>query len=144
MNFTHNTGPSKSHKLSPSNRPIRHYHLEPILFLADRMAKLGSGMDIGSRQMVDKLARLLGMAEFRQQDWYRTMTDQRACTILNREWARKGALVTLALVRKRVGREGRKAGEYFTRIRRLLGEEPISVPADPAAHLSLALDYLRD
>jgi hypothetical protein len=125
------------------NHPLPRKYVEPILFLAERMASMERVQPPPPQRMVDALAETVGQAGFRRERWFRELNDNRACERIDLETAKKGALVVLSLVLKADTNRGEEARAYFSKIRALLGAEPITVPADLADHKELTLKYLR-
>ena len=126
------------------DRPVRAEYLEPLLFLADRMATRDARQPPPERSMVDRLAEMAGAGNLRDSDGYRRLSVATACDRLATERARMGALVILALVMKSDTQGGESARAYFSEIRERLGMDAIAVPAAIEEHLGLALEYLRD
>ena len=132
----------QGHIKRPDHAVPRKY-VEPILFLADQLA----GMDRITPQpptpMVDALAEATGLHDIRRQRWYRELNDDKACEMIDLETVKRGALVVLTLVMKSDTTRGEAAKAYFSKIRNLLGADPITVPSDIGEHKQLALRYLK-
>lgn len=118
-------------------------HLEPILFLADRLTGIAPGEPEGQPE-VQELADLVGLHDYRAQNAFKELSERRACEALDSDLARKAALVTLALVLKTDTDRGDKANAYFQKIREALDVGPVAVPTDLAEHRALVHNYLRD
>jgi hypothetical protein len=127
----------------PPNRALPRKYVEPVLYLADRMAGMGPAAH-KDRAMLNALAESAGMKDYERQQWFRELNDQRATQRLDVEVAKRGALVVLALLIKADPHAGDAHRNYFTKVRTLLGAEPITVPADLEDHKRLALGFLRD
>lgn len=137
-------GSATRHAVEHPDHAVRNEFVEPILYLADRMAVHDVANPPPAKPMADRLAELCGMSGYREQQSYRRLNDALVCEQLSTDRARKGALVVLALVLKTDTGGGPPAKDYFTQVRERLGVEPIAVPADTEEHLRLALEYLRD
>lgn len=131
----------KSNVIHPA-RPLHRKYVEPILYLADRMAESDKELAAAERRMVDYLAENARVKDFRRQKWYRELNDKAACERLDIDTAKLGALVVLTLVLKSDVKKKPEEHSYFTRIRALLGAPPVVVPADLEAHRKLALEYI--
>ena len=123
---------------------VRSECVEPILYLAERMAAYDPTTPPPPQPMVERLAELAGQRGFRGQASFRRLSEDTACALLITEWARKGALVAVSLVMKADTTAGPAARAHLTRLRERLGCAPIAVPAKLEEHLALALAYLRD
>lgn len=123
-------------------RPLPRKYVEPILYLADRMSASDGKVLPKERKMVEELARAAKYQDFRHEKWYLEFTDEKACQAINIESARQGLLVVLSLLLK--ADEARKDSEhsYFTRIRNMIGGDPITVPIELEAHKALAFEYM--
>ena len=124
------------------SRALPKKYVEPILYLADRMSESDGKVVPKERKMVEELAKSAKYKDFRHEKWYRDFTDEKACQAINIDSARHGLLVVLSLLLK--ADETRKETEhaFFTKIRRLVGGDPVTVPVDLEAHKRLALEYL--
>ena len=131
----------KSNVIHPA-RPLHRKYVEPILYLADRMAESDNELAAAERRMVDFLAANAKEKDFRRQKWYRELSDKSACERLDIDAAKLGALVVLTLVLKSDIKKKPEEHSYFTRIRTQLGAPPIVVPVDIEAHRKLALQYI--
>jgi hypothetical protein len=131
----------KSSVIHPA-RPLHRKYVEPILYLADRMAESDKELAAAERRMVDFLADNAREKDFRRQKWYRDLSDKVACERLDIDAAKLGALVVLTLVLKSDVKKRPEEHTYFTRIRSQLGAPPIVVPVDLEAHRKLALEYI--
>ena len=129
------------HVDKPTHALPRKY-IEPILYLAERMSNQDKLVPAPGKRMVDQLAEALQIKDFRRQPWFRGMNEQRACELIDLETVKRGALVVISLVLKVDTTRGETAKAYFTKLREMLGTEPIAVPADLDAHHDLALRYL--
>jgi hypothetical protein len=127
----------------PPSRALPRKYAEPILYLADRMAGMGPG-SAKARAVLTHLAEAAGLKDYARQQWFRELNDTRACQRLEVDPAKRGALVVLALLIKVDEHAGESHRAYFTKVRTLLGSDPITVPADAEEHKRLALGFLRD
>jgi hypothetical protein len=141
MQHTH--GATVQQHSRPPTRALPRKFAEPILYLADRMCGMGQAGPM-ERGMLQHLAEAAGLKDYARQQWYRELNDQRACQRLDIDSAKRGALVVLALLIKCSAQAGEAHRNYFTKVRTLLGAEPITVPADVEEHKRLALGFLRD
>jgi len=123
-------------------RPLHRKYVEPILYLAERMARSDKELAAAERRVVDVLAKHAGLKDFRAKSWYRELSDVTACKRLDIDAAKRGCLVVLTLVLKADIKKKPEEHEYFTRLRMLLGAEPIIVPIDLELHKQLALEYV--
>ncbi len=124
------------------DKPLLRRYVQPILYLADRMSE-AEGVAVSLvRHTIESLALAAGMPEYRKDSGYRHLSDQRACDMLDNDHAKTAALVVITLILKTS--EERKEGEYeyFSKIRTLLGSDPVKVPVDVREHKELALKYL--
>ena len=123
-------------------RPLPRKYVEPILYLADQMSAADGSVLPKERKLVEELAKAANFKDFRHEDWYRKFTEEKACQAISIDLARQGLLVVLALLLK--ADETRKEAEqaYFSKIRGLVGGDPVHVPIDLEAHKRLALEYL--
>jgi hypothetical protein len=132
---------SESNIVHPARALPRKY-IEPILYLADQMSAADGKVLPKERKMVEELAKAASYKDFRHEDWYRKLSEEKACQAIAIDSARQGLLVVLALLLK--ADEARKDTEhaYFTKIRNLVGGDPVHVPVDLEAHKKLALEYI--
>lgn len=133
----------RSNVLHPP-RPLSRVTLQPILYLADRMAAADNEVRPRETRMVDLLAEAALMTGFRHQDWYKQLNEEKALARIQTEQAKLGCLVVLTLLLKADGKRRPEESVYFTRIRTALGAPPITVPVELEAHKALALEYVRD
>lgn len=138
------TRPVMRQPVEQPDHAVRSEFLEPILFLAERMAAIDPIQPRPDKPMVDRLAELVGVRGFRDQQAYRRLSESHACELLSTDRARKAALVVLSLVLKTDSGGSEAAKARFSELRERLGMDPITVPANTDEHLGLALDYLRD
>ena len=117
---------------------------EPILFLADRMAKADEEVVPRENRMIDMIADAVGLATFRHQPWFRDMTEAAALQRLNTDLAKRATLVVLSLILKADAKRRPEEQAYFSKVREQLGAPPITVPVDLEAHKKLALQYFQD
>ena len=117
-------------------------YVDPILYLADRMASVDKNVVIKEVSIIEILAEAANKKDFRHERSYRDFTQESACAMLNIEAAKRGALVVLSLVLKADQSRLDTEHEYFTKIRTLLGSDPVAVPIDLESHKQLALKYL--
>ena len=134
---------SRPHVEHPSH-PVKDAYLEPILFLAARMAKTDPANPPPEKPILDELAELLGLQDFQKLDSIRKMTEDKACSLLNNERSKKAALVTMALVLKVDTTGGEKPRAYFSKIREKLQAEAVAVPHNLDEHRHLVIEYLKD
>jgi hypothetical protein len=116
---------------------------EPILYLADRVTQLDNEAVARDSRMVDALADALGLPTFRRQPWFRDMTEAGALHRITSDNAKRAALVVLSLMIKTGRSHNDAALEYFSRVRRQLGADPVRVPQDVEQHKRLALRYFK-
>ena len=124
-------------------RPVPRKYLLSILFLAERMAVSDRDVPVKERLMIDMLAEEVDMRDFRNDKTYRLLSDHKACDNLDIDAAKEAALVVIALVLKADGVRRPEEQEYFTKVREMLGADPVMVPGEMEAHKALALAYLR-
>jgi hypothetical protein len=129
------------HLEMPTHAVPRKY-IEPIMYLAERMSQQDKLVPAPGKRIVDELAEALRIKDFRRQPWFRSLNDQRACSLIDMESIKRAALVVLALVLKADTTRGDAAKAYFTRIRELLGVDAVSAPAELEAHKDLVLRHL--
>jgi len=122
--------------------PMPRKYVEPVMYLAERMSQQDRIVPAPGKRMVDQLAEALQMKEFRRQPWFRQMSDQSACAMLDLETVKLGTLVVLTLVMKTDTSRGDDAKAYFSKVRQMLEMEPISVPSDVNAHRDIAFGFL--
>jgi hypothetical protein len=128
----------------PSSAPLHalpRKFVEPILYLADRITHVGSGLR-EARNLLRELAHSIGMGDYPEQHWFRELNDQRACEMLEVETAKKGALVLLSLLIKCDPKSGEAHRNFFTRLRTKMGADPVTVPVSIDQHRRLAESYL--
>jgi hypothetical protein len=106
------------------------------------MIHLGGGLR-KARAVLQEVAQSAGMSGYTQQHWFRDLTDQRACELLDMETARRGALVLLALLIKSDPNAGEAHRAFFTRVRTRMGADPVSVPVSMEQHRKLAESYVN-
>ena len=123
--------------------PLREEQVLPILFLADRMAKVDGSVVREEESVIDALAEAAEMTDFREERGYRLFGEDEACKALNAELAKTGALVFMSLVLKTDCKRAQAEHEFFTKIRTKLNAEPVTVPIEIEAHKQLALRYLQ-
>ncbi|HEX9719786.1 MAG TPA: hypothetical protein VGA59_08645 [Ramlibacter sp.] len=129
------------HSERPTHAVPRKY-IEPIMYLAERMSMQDKLVPAPGRRVVDQLAEALHMKDFRRQPWFRSMSDQHACELIDLETVKRATLIVIALVMKGDTARGDAAKAYFTRVRELMGVDSIAVPADMDAHMDLTLRHL--
>ena len=117
-------------------------YLNPIFYLADRMSSADKKVVVKERSIIEDLAESAGKLDFRLERWFRDMTLDRACEILDVKPAKRGALVILSLVLKADLKRVDEEHEFFHQIRDKLEAEPVTVPVSLDAHKALALKYL--
>ncbi len=117
---------------------------EPILYLADSMAKADEEVVPREMRMIDLVADAVGLPTFRHQPWFREMTEAAALHRLNTDLAKRATLVVLSLILKADAKRRPAEQAYFSRLREQLGAPPITVPVDLEAHKRLALQYFQD
>ena len=133
----------KSNIHQPS-RPLSRKSVEPILYLADKMASSDQDAVPRENRMIDILADSAGVPTFRHQPWFRDMTEEGALNRINTEMAKRATMVVLALILKADVKRKPSEHEYFTYVRERLGSDPITVPVDLDEHKKLALKYFMD
>lgn len=126
------------------DRAVRNEFVEPILVLAAQLAAKHPVHPHPERPIVEHLAELTGHRGFRERPDMQHLSERDACARLTTRRARKAALVVLSLVLKTDSSGGAAARAHFSGLREQLGLDAIVVPANVDAHLSLALEYLRD
>lgn len=131
-------------KIERPNHPLPRSYVEPIIFLADQMARKNRIIPVPENRMVDELADAAGIDTKQIKKWFHGMDDDDACEKIDLDLAKMGALVVMALVLKTDTTGGDEATAYFTMIRKKLGADPITVPSNLEAHKELALSYLED
>jgi hypothetical protein len=122
--------------------PIPRKYVEPVMYLAERMSMQDKLVPAPGKRMIDQFAEALQIKDFRRQPWFRAMNDQRACELLDLETVKLGTLVVMTLVMKVDTTRGEGAKAYFSKVRQMLGMEPIAVPAELDQHTALAFGYL--
>ena len=130
-----------SNVMEPS-KPLPRKYVEPILYLADRMASADKEIAPKERHIIDDLAQAANRKGFRDERWFRTLTEEAACKALDIEIAKRGALVVLALVLKADSARKPEEHQLFTRIRTKLEAPPVTVPLELDSHKKLALKYI--
>ncbi len=123
-------------------RALPKKYVEPILYLADRMATADKDFEVHERRIIDDLASAANKKGFRNERWFKDFTEKSACDLLDIEAAKRAALVVLALVLKSDSKRKPEEHEFFTRVRTMLGTAPVTVPVDLETHRQLALKYL--
>jgi hypothetical protein len=129
------------HTERPTHAVPRKY-IEPMMYLAERMSMQDKIVPAPGRRMVDQFADMLRLKDFRRQPWFRSMSDERACELIDLDTVKRATLVVLALVMKVDTTRGDAAKAYFTRIREAMGMDSIAVPADLETHKELAERHL--
>ena len=129
--------------LKQPQHPLRKDQVLPILFLADRMAKVDGSVVQEEESVIDTLADAAEMTDFREERGYRLFGEDEACNALKAELARTGAMVLMSLVLKGDCERAQPEHEFFTRIRAKLNAEPVTVPIDIEAHKELAFRYIQ-
>jgi hypothetical protein len=129
------------HTENPTHAVPRKY-IEPILYLAERMSMQDRVQHPQGRRMVDQFAEALHIKDFRRQPWFRSLNEKQACEMLDLETVKRAALVIISAVMKADTTRGEAAKAWFTKIREMMGTEPISVPSEMEAHRDLALRFL--
>ncbi len=124
-------------------RPLHKKYVEPILYLADRMSESDGKVIPKERKLVEELAKEAKVTGFRHENWYRKLTDEKACQAIDIEVARQGLLVVLSLLLKADEARLDLEHTFFTKIRNLVGGDPITVPIGLEAHTQLAKEYIR-
>lgn len=125
-------------------RPLSRRTAEPILFLADQMARADQEASPRETRMIDRLADAVGMPTFRTQPWYRDLTEAAAIEQISTDLAKRATMVVLALVLKADMKRKPSEMAYFRRIREALGADPVTVPVGLEEHMALALRYFVD
>ena len=130
---------------APSGAPLHalpRKFIEPILFLGDRLTHVGNRSMRDAKAALVEIARSVGLADYADQRWFRDMSDQRACELLDVDTAKRGALVLLALLIKTDPESGEAHRSFFTRIRTRLNADPVTVPVSLDQHRRLVDSYL--
>ena len=133
--------PGASHVIQPA-RPVRKKYVDAILYLADRMSEADRKVVVKERSVIEDLAEAVGKEGFRYERWYREMSVEKACGLLNVEAAKRCTLVVPALVLKADFARLDSEHAFFHEIRATLGTAPVTVPVSIEAHKALALKYL--
>jgi len=123
-------------------RPLPRKYVEPILYLADQMSAADGQVLPKERKMVEELAKAAKYKDFRHEEWYRKLNEEKACQAISIDSARQGLLVVLALLLKADDTRKDTEHTYFSKIRGLVGGDPVHVPVDLEAHKKLAMEYL--
>jgi len=123
-------------------RKLHTKYIEPILYLADRMARSDKEVAASERHTVDALAAKAGQKGFRTKAWFRDLDDDTACQRLDIDAAKRGCLVVLTLVLKVDLKKRPEEHDYFHKLRVKLGADPIIVPVDLEEHRKLAHKYI--
>ena len=124
------------------DQPLPRRYLQSILFLADRMSSADGAVLGAEEHIVHSLADAANMTDYRQDNDFRVLSDQKACSALDTDAAKTGALVVISLVLKADSERPPEKREFFSKIRQLLDAEPVTVPQDLDAHKKLAMKYL--
>ena len=132
---------NESQIIQPSKALPRKY-IAPILYLADRMSSADKNVVVKERTLIEQLAEAASRKDFRSERWYKEFTQETACSVLDIDAAKRGALVVLSLVLKADSTRLESEHEYFTKIRTMLGAQPVIVPKDLEAHKQLAMKYV--
>ena len=133
--------PGDSNVIEPA-RPLAKKYLEPIMYLADRMAFADKNVVVKERSVIDVLAEAANKKNFRTERSFMDLDEDKACAMLDVDAAKRGALVVMALVLKVDKKRLDTEHAYFRKIRGKLGTDAVTVPVDLAAHQKLALKYL--
>ena len=131
-----------SNNVIEPERALPSKYLEPIMYLADRMATADKKMVTKERSVIDDLAEAVKKKSFRHERSFMDLNEDKACSLLNIEVAKRAALVVMTLVLKADHQRVDAEHAYFRKIRGKLGTDPVIVPVDLAAHKSLAMKYL--
>ncbi len=126
------------------SHPLPRRYIEPIIFLAHRMAAMDKLTPPPEPRMVDQLTDMSHVETPKDQRWFRDLNDNVACDKLDLDTVKRGALVILCLVMKADTEIGDEAKAYFSKIRGLLEAEPVTVPVELDDHKKLAVSYLRE
>jgi len=121
-------------------RPLNHKYVAPVLYLAERLVTSDKGT-IMARRVMSELAEKAKETNFREQPWYRELSDDRACQRLDVNMTKHAAIVVLSLL-LRVGKKKPEESEYFMSVHARLGNPEVLVPVDVHAHAKLAEDYI--
>lgn len=125
-------------------RPLSRRSAEPILFLAELMARADQDASPRELRMIDRLADAVGMPTFRHQPWFRNLTEPAAISQITTDLAKRATMVVLTLVLKADAKRRPSEMAYFRKIREAIGADPVTVPVGLDEHLSLALEYFID
>lgn len=134
-------GASESNVIEPT-RALPSKYVEPIMYLADRMASADKKTVSKERSIIDVLAEAVNRTGFRTERTFMELDEDKACSILDVVPAKRCALVVMALVLKSDHQRVDAEHQYFHKIREKLGTDPVVVPLDLEAHKQLALKYL--
>ena len=129
-------------RVAHPSRALPKKYVEPILYLADRMSEVDGKVLPKERKLVEELAKIAKYKDFRHEKWYRDFTDEKACQAINIDSARQGLLVVLSLLLKADEARRETEAAFFTKIRHMVGGDPVTVPVDFEAHKRLAIEYI--
>jgi hypothetical protein len=130
---------------APSGAPLHalpRKFIEPILFLGDRLTHVGNRTMREAKAALNEIARSTGLADYAEQRWFRDLSDQKACEMLDIDTAKRGALVLLALLIKLDPESGDAHRTFFTRTRTRMNADPVTVPVSIDQHRRLVDSYL--
>ncbi len=128
-------------QIIPPTRALHRKYIEPIIYLADRMAGADGKVVPKERRLVEELAKAANLRDFRRDRWFRNLDEQSACQAIDITLARQAAMVVLSLVLKADADRKESEHAYFTQIRNMIGADPVTVPIEFDAHKELALKY---
>jgi len=139
---TQKMGTDAPTKVTWPTKAIPSKFVEPILYLAEKMARTGALDEMSNTRMVDKLAALVGVVGVRKQRWYREYNERKACEKLDIDTAKTAALVVLTLVMKVDTDMSEAPKSFFSRMRKMMNCDPIAVPSSLEEHVNLAAKFL--
>lgn len=125
-------------------RPVSRRSAEPILFLADMMARADQDASPRELRMIDRLADAVGMPTFRHQPWFRDLTEAAAVSQITTDLSKRATMVVLTLILKADVKRRPSEIAYFRKLREAIGADPITVPVNIDDHMALALEYFVD
>ena len=124
-------------------RPLHRKYYESIFYLADRMCSADGEVAPNERRLLEELSKAAGVEDFRSRQTFRHMTIDDACSKLDIDTAKNGAMVIMTLLLKADTRRRDTEQSYFSKVREKLGAPPVHVPVSLEAHKALALEYIK-
>ncbi|MBI3992956.1 MAG: hypothetical protein HY342_06760 [Candidatus Lambdaproteobacteria bacterium] len=123
--------------------PAPERHLLALLYFCEGMSRSDGRVALEERQMVNLLAQMARLPDYRADPWYQALDEDTACMVLDNELVRHATLVCMTLVLKADSQRRPEEHAYFTRIRKRLGAEPVRVPINLERHKYSALSCVR-